>query len=274
MAARNYSNTAVVTTETSLSGTAGTTLTLASATGWPAAPFTAVVEPGTANAEVILVGARTTTSCSSITRGYDGTTAVTHGSGSVIAHEIPAIDPSEANAHVNASAAVHGLAGTVVGTTDTQTLTNKTFAGASNTFTMPSCGLYLNANAVTGTGWNKAAFAAGTEEWDNAAMHDTVTNNSRITFTTAGIYMVVWRYNLESSVQTGAQIRFNGAAAPTNSNGRYGAGSAAGSSWVTPSAAADIFQVALNDYVELYTANSTSSTATAHFRLAVTMMSS
>jgi hypothetical protein len=98
---RSYSNTAVVTTETGLATGVGTTLTLASATGWPTTangPFTAVVEPGTANAEIILVGARTTTALSSITRGYGGTTAVTHASGSVIAHEVDATDMDEANA--------------------------------------------------------------------------------------------------------------------------------------------------------------------------------
>lgn len=110
MAVRGFSNTAVVTTETGLATNIGPTLTLTSATGWPTAPFTAVVEPGTANAEVILVGARTTTACSAITRGYDGTTAVTHPSGSVIAAEVCAIDFSEANAHHQQGVgAAHGL---------------------------------------------------------------------------------------------------------------------------------------------------------------------
>lgn len=273
MAARNYSNTAVVTTETGLTTGAGTTLTLGSATGWPAAPFTAVVEPGNGNAEVILVGARSGTSCSSITRGYDGTAPVTHASGSTIAHEITAVDPAEANAHVNASAAVHGLAGTVIGTTDTQTLTNKTLAMASNTVTAPSCGLFLSANAVTGTGWNKTAYS-GADEWDNANMHDPVTNNSRITFPVAGIYLIVAKYIINTGIQNGVQIRFNGAAAPTGTNDRYGASSAAGTSWVTPSTLTDMFQVAANDYVEMYTANSTSSTAASMFIFRATMLSS
>lgn len=53
-----------------------TTATIASATGWPSAPFTMEV-----NNEVILVGARAGTSLSSLTRGYDGTTAAAHTSG-------------------------------------------------------------------------------------------------------------------------------------------------------------------------------------------------
>lgn len=100
-----YSNTAVVTTQTGLSGTGGTTATLGSATGWPATAtgpptiaFKAVLEPGTANAEVIIVGARSGTSLSSITRGAGGTTAITHASGCVITHEIDAVDATEWNA--------------------------------------------------------------------------------------------------------------------------------------------------------------------------------
>jgi hypothetical protein len=100
-----YSNTAVVTTQTGLSGTAGTTATLGSATGWPATAagpptvaFKAVLEPGTANAEVIIVGTRSGTALSAITRGAGGTTAITHASGCVIAHEADAVDAAEWNA--------------------------------------------------------------------------------------------------------------------------------------------------------------------------------
>ena len=138
----------------------------------------------------------------------------------------------------------------------------------------PSCGLYLQAAAISGTGWNKTAFGSGTEEWKNvASMHDVATNNSRLTLPVAGIWFVVWRYTHEATMQTGAQIRFNGAAAPTNSNGRYSGQSAAGVSWVTPSAGADMFQMAANDYIEMYTINTTSSTNNSHFRLAATLLS-
>jgi hypothetical protein len=44
-------------------------------------------------------------------------------------------DYQEANDHIEASTAVHGIAGSVVGTSDTQTLTNKTIVAGSNTIT-------------------------------------------------------------------------------------------------------------------------------------------
>ena len=61
------------------------TLTLASATGAPAAPFRVRIED-----ELILVGARTTTACSSLTRGVEGTTAAGHLTGVAVTHVLTA----------------------------------------------------------------------------------------------------------------------------------------------------------------------------------------
>jgi hypothetical protein len=44
----------------------------------------------------------------------------------------------------------------------------------------------LSLTAPATIAWN------GTDKWDTDSMHDPVTNNSRITFTTAGIYLVVF----------------------------------------------------------------------------------
>jgi microcystin-dependent protein len=116
-------------------------------TGWPlgaadgSKPFFVSVGRGTATEEKILVTQRVgntlivNTSLSG-QRGADSTTARSHASGETIEHVITATDAEEANEHVNASQAVHGLpAGhDVVGRQTTQTLTGKTMSGASNTF--------------------------------------------------------------------------------------------------------------------------------------------
>lgn len=70
-------------------------------------------------------------------RGYDGTTARTHNAGESVELVITAIDADEANAHVNTSQGVHGLAAGVplVGTTTSQVLSGKTMDGGANTFT-------------------------------------------------------------------------------------------------------------------------------------------
>ena len=81
MAVENYANNY----STTLSGgidASQTTLTLANATGAPAAaPFRIVID-----SEIIIVGARTGTACSSLTRGAEGTTAVLHANGAAINH--------------------------------------------------------------------------------------------------------------------------------------------------------------------------------------------
>ncbi len=66
--------------------TAGaTSLTLASSGGAPSAPFRIKL-----NNELIRVGSRTGTACSSLTRGLEGTTAASHNQGTPIRHVVTA----------------------------------------------------------------------------------------------------------------------------------------------------------------------------------------
>lgn len=105
-------------------------------TNWPdgsgGAPFYVVIDRGNGNEEKILCSSRSGNALTVWTDGLntgraaDGTIRVAHSANAVIEHCFTATDADEANAHVNASAQVHGLSGTVVGTTDSQTLTNKT----------------------------------------------------------------------------------------------------------------------------------------------------
>lgn len=112
--ARNYSSTAVQTTLSAGITNVATSLTVASTSGFPAAPFTLVLDSGLAAEELVLVTAVAGTTLT-VTRGYDSTTAVAHNTGASVIHAHAAIDFREAGAHIDATTA-HGVTGTVVGT--------------------------------------------------------------------------------------------------------------------------------------------------------------
>lgn len=125
-------------------------------TNWPdgtVGPFYVVVDRGLATEEKILCESRTANILTvyddgvTVGRGSDGTSIQAHTINAVIEHVFTATDADEANLHVNSSSGVHGLTGSVVGTTDTQTLTNKTLSGATmsgvTTFTGTTVGLEL-----------------------------------------------------------------------------------------------------------------------------------
>ncbi len=96
--------------------------------------FTVVIDPDTALEEIVDVTAVSTNTLT-IVRGIDGSTGVAHSAGAVVRHMAIGRDYREANTHIEASSGVHGLTGSVVGTSDTQTLTNKTISAADNTLT-------------------------------------------------------------------------------------------------------------------------------------------
>ena len=125
------------------SSTAALTIFCTDLTNWPTGvggyPFYIVINRGKVNEEKILCSSRTGNVLTVYDvglvngRAADDTSIAAHTANSVVEHIFTATDADEANAHVNASSGVHGLTGSVVGTTDTQTLTNKTIAGGSNT---------------------------------------------------------------------------------------------------------------------------------------------
>lgn len=87
MAKLNWNNTSPT---TSLSGSINdsvTSLTLSDGTGYPTADFKIWVD-----SELILVGARSGASCTSLTRGHDGTPAAAHGNGASVRHVTSAED--------------------------------------------------------------------------------------------------------------------------------------------------------------------------------------
>lgn len=127
-------------------------------TGWPTGgvgSFYVVIDPATSNEEKVLCASQSTfvVTVAGGGRGADGTTAKSHAIGAVAYPCWAAAEADELNAHGAAIAGVHGAIGGIVGTTDTQTLTNKSMSGANNTFTnIPKASVVgAPAGAVVGT---------------------------------------------------------------------------------------------------------------------------
>lgn len=106
-------------------------------TNWPTGligPFYIVIDRGTASEEKILCSSRSgntmTVYNDGLTNGRaaDDTSISSHSLNANVEHVFTATDADEANLHVNSNANVHGVVGSVVGTTDTQTLSGKTLS--------------------------------------------------------------------------------------------------------------------------------------------------
>ena len=155
MTARNYSNTAVDTTLVGAITNSQTSITVASASGFPASfPYSLVIDEATVSEEVVEVSAAIGTTLT-VSRGKDGTTGVSHLSGATVHHSVTARDLQEPQDHIAASTNVHGLSGgaAVVGNSSTQTLTNKTMSGSNNTFTnLPAANVTGTFGSVTTSG--------------------------------------------------------------------------------------------------------------------------
>ena len=146
MTIRKYTSRSQQTTLTSGITSSATSLTVVSATALlggvtinPGETFTIVIDPDTALEEIVDVysasGNPVSGNTLTIVRGIDGSTGQAHSAGAAVRHMAIGRDYREANTHENATSGVHGVTGSVVGTTDTQTLTNKSISGTANTLT-------------------------------------------------------------------------------------------------------------------------------------------
>lgn len=113
MARRYYSSTAVRTTLAAGINNTDTSISITAASGLPSSyPYTMVIDQDVTGEEVIEVTNRVGTTLT-VTRGVDGTTAVSHSAGASINHAVSARDFDEPNAHIQASG-LHAPIGSVM----------------------------------------------------------------------------------------------------------------------------------------------------------------
>lgn len=130
---RYYSSSAVETTLSAPISDSATSITLGSVSGFPVQyPYTLSLDADNVNKELVEVSAAVGTTLT-VARGVDGTSAVAHSLGARVSHDHSARDFRESRDHEAATVA-HGATGAVVGTTNTQALTNKDLSSGTNTF--------------------------------------------------------------------------------------------------------------------------------------------
>ena len=154
MTVRKYSSRAQQTTLANpITSTTATTMTVVSGaavmggkTLTGTQTYTVVIDPDTALEEIVDVTVYSTGNTLTIARGVDGPnpgTGSLHSAGAVVRHMAIGRDYQDANDHAENSTTAHGVTGAVVGTTNTQVLTNKDLSSATNT---------LSTSVVTLTG--------------------------------------------------------------------------------------------------------------------------
>jgi len=129
---RYYSSTAKQASLSASIDSVITSISLDLVTGFPSNyPYSLVIDPDTNKEEIITVNSSGGGTSLNVLRGEDGSTNISHAAGATVRHIISGRDFNEFSEHIGSAATptasgIHGVGGTLVGTTDTQTLSAKT----------------------------------------------------------------------------------------------------------------------------------------------------
>lgn len=162
---RYYSATAQPTVLTAGVTPSGTTIQVQQTVGFPSStPYILAIDYGSPSEEVVLVTAAAGTSLT-VTRAYDGTSGTSHNAGAAVRHTWTAMDGNDSRGHEAATSSVHGVS-TIVGTTEAQTLTNKTLTSPTINGTVAGGATYtaptLTSPSISGTVGGSATYTTPT----------------------------------------------------------------------------------------------------------------
>ncbi len=208
MPRRYYSSTAVATTLSASANNSTTSITVTALSGFPVStPWTAILDADTASEEVVTVTGVSGTTLT-VTRGVDGTSAVSHNSGAVFRHGVSARDFDEANDHVNdtttdvhpqyvTKALISGSKGSLISSNGT----------AVTALSVGSNDQVLTADSSTSTGlkWAAAPVSLPSQTSNANRLLTTDGTNASWTNVTTGIIQLApeERFNVVASAATG-----------------------------------------------------------------------